>query len=54
MHRILNIDENKNQLHSLVEMYELNLLSLISPWFDNNYHKQTKVLQCHEIFSFTN
>jgi len=29
----------------------MNLLSLVSPWLDNNYHKQIKVLQCHKIFS---
>jgi len=26
----------------LVEFYETNLLSLVRPWLDNNYHKQTK------------
>ena len=30
IYRILNIDENKNQLYSLVEIYETNLLSLAS------------------------
>ena len=30
MHRVLNIDENKNQLHNLVEIYETNLFSLFS------------------------
>jgi len=54
MHGVLNIDENKNQLHSLVGIYETNLLSLVSPWLDNNYHKQKKVLQCREIFRFRN
>ena len=48
MHGVLNIDKNKN--YSLIEIDETNLLSLVSPWLDNNYHKQMKVLQCHEIF----
>jgi hypothetical protein len=30
MHGVLNIDENKNQLHSLVGIDEMNLLSLVS------------------------
>jgi hypothetical protein len=37
MHRALNVDEKKNQLHSLVENRETNLLSLISPWLDTNW-----------------
>ena len=35
MHRVLNIDENKNYLHSLVEIYETNLVSLVNR-LDNN------------------
>jgi hypothetical protein len=35
---------------SLVEIYEMNLLSLVNPWLDNNYPKQTNVLQCHKNF----
>jgi hypothetical protein len=31
MHGVLNIDENKNYLHSLVKIDETNLLSLVSP-----------------------
>jgi len=38
-------------MHSLVEIYETHFLSLVSPWLDNNYHKQTKVLQYREIFA---
>jgi len=30
MHEVLNINENKNELHSLVEIYETDLLSLVS------------------------
>jgi hypothetical protein len=30
MHGVLNVDEIKNKLHSLVVLYETNLLSLIS------------------------
>ena len=37
----------------MVGIDETNLLSLVSPWLDNNYHKQTKMLQCREIFPFT-
>ena len=36
-------------MHSLVEIDETNLLNLVSLWSDNNYHKQTKVLQCHQL-----
>ena len=54
MHEVLNIYENKNKLHSLIGIYEMNLLSLVSLLLDNNYHKQMKVLQYHEIFRFTN
>ena len=32
MHGALNIDENKNWLHSLAEIYETNLLSLVNLW----------------------
>jgi len=45
MHEALNIDENKNQLHSVTVKHETNLLTLVSLWLDNIYHKQTKVLQ---------
>ena len=54
MHGILNIDENKNYFHSLVEIYKMNLLSLVRLQLDNNYHKQTKVLQCCKIFYIIN
>jgi len=37
MHGVLNIDENKNKLHSLVKIDETNLLSLVSLWLDNNF-----------------
>ena len=46
MHGVLNIDENKNQLHSLVEIDETNLLSLVSPWLDkylSNTNESTTV-----------
>ena len=33
-------------MHSLVELYETNLLSLISQCLDNNSQIQTKLLQC--------
>jgi hypothetical protein len=42
MHGVLNIDENKNYLHSLIKIYKTNLLSLINLWLDHNYYKQTK------------
>jgi hypothetical protein len=45
MHKALNIDENKNYSHSLTVNRETNLLTLVSLWLDNIYHKQTKVLQ---------
>jgi len=31
MHEVLNIDENKNYLHSLVGIDKTNLLNLVSP-----------------------
>jgi hypothetical protein len=31
IHEVLNIDESKNQLHSLPVIFETNLLSLVSP-----------------------
>jgi len=31
MHGVLNIDENKNYLHSLSVICEMNLLSLVTP-----------------------
>jgi hypothetical protein len=31
MHEVLNVDEKKNELRSLVVNHETNLLSLISP-----------------------
>jgi len=34
----------------LVRIYEMNLLNLVSLWLNSNYHKQTKVLRCLEIF----
>jgi hypothetical protein len=43
IYRILNMDENKNQLYNLIEIYETNLLSLVSLWLDNNY----QLLRCH-------
>ena len=46
MYEVLNIDEIKNYLHSLVELYETNLLSLISQCLDNNSQIQMKLLQC--------
>ena len=45
MHEALNVDENKNESHSLIVNRETNLLILVSLWLDNIYHKQTKVLQ---------
>ena len=54
MHGVLNIDENKNQLHSSIEIDETNLLSLVSPWLDNIYQIQTKVLQCQFSKKFWN
>jgi len=48
MHGALNIDENKNYLHSLQVNYEMNLLSLNSLWLDNNYQIKIKVLKCPE------
>ena len=42
VHGVLNIDENKNKLYSLVEIYETNLLSLVSLWLDNICYIQTK------------
>jgi len=30
MHEVLNINKNKNYLHSLVKIYETNLLSLVN------------------------
>jgi hypothetical protein len=44
MHGVLNIDENKNELYSLVKIYETNLLSLVSLCLDNICHIQTKEL----------
>ena len=41
MHGVLNIDETKNYLHSLVVLYETNVLSLISQRLDNYYQIQT-------------
>ena len=41
MYEVLNIDEIKNYLHSLVELCETNLLSLISQYLDNNSQIQT-------------
>ena len=54
MHKVLNIDENKNYLHSLVKIYEINILSLLSLWLDNNYYKQIKILQYRKIFTSEN
>ena len=41
MHGVLNIDEIKNYLHSLVVLCETNVLSLISQRLDNYYQIQT-------------
>ena len=35
----------------MVGIDETNLLSLVSPWVNNNYHKQTKVLHTSQKFS---
>jgi hypothetical protein len=42
MHGVLNVDEIKNQLHSLVVLCETNLLSLISQCLNKNSQIQTK------------
>ena len=44
MHEVLNIDKNKNKLHSLVGIDETNLLSLVSPcgqYLSNTNEKAT-------------
>jgi len=38
----------------MVGIYETNLLSLVSLRLNNNYHRQTKMVQCREIFRFEN
>jgi hypothetical protein len=48
MHEVLNIDEIKNQLHSLVVLCETNLLSLISQCLDKNSQIQTKCYSVEE------
>jgi hypothetical protein len=42
MYEVLNVDEIKNYLHSLVVLCETNVLSLISQRLDNYYQIQTK------------
>ena len=42
MHGVLNIDEIKNELHSLVVLCETNVLSLISQRLNNYYQIKTK------------
>jgi hypothetical protein len=42
MYGVLNVDEIKNYLHSLVVLCETNVLSLISQRLDNYYQIQTK------------
>jgi hypothetical protein len=39
---VLNVDKIKNKLYSLVILYEMNVLSLISQQLDNYYQIQTK------------
>ena len=46
MHEILNVAKQNNSLHNLSIICETNLLSLVNPWWDNNYQIQTKVVQC--------
>ena len=50
MHGVLNVDEIKNQLHSLVVLCETNVLSLFSQRLDNYYQIQTK---CYSIATGT-
>ena len=40
VHGVLNVDEKKNLLHSLVENCETNVLSLISPCLNTIYQKK--------------
>jgi hypothetical protein len=40
MHKVLNIGEIKNELHSLIVPYETNILSLISQWLNNYYQNR--------------
>jgi hypothetical protein len=46
MHVVLNVDEIKNQLHSLVVLCETNILSLFSQRLDNYYQNTNEMLQC--------
>jgi hypothetical protein len=38
----LNVGKQNNLLHNLDVHCEMNLLSLVSPWYDNIYYIQTK------------
>ena len=44
MYKVLNLNKNKNELHSLIKIYEMYFLNLVNLWLNNNYHKQTKIL----------
>jgi hypothetical protein len=49
MHRVLNVDKIKNELHSFVVLCETNILNLISQSFDIFYQIQTNCYSAHLI-----
>jgi hypothetical protein len=49
MHRVLNVDKIKNELHSFVVLCETNILNLISQSLDNFYQIQTNCYRAHLI-----
>jgi len=54
MHDTLNIDKNKNELHSLPVNCRMNHLSLVTLWLDNVYQIKTKVIQYSNLKTFGN